>query len=152
MGWLIAALLLLLIQGGLTALLRRAKGLPKDLCHGHFRLQIRENRGFAFGKLRSRPQAVRRVTLLCAVFGTICLLPFLFAKPVSRLGKLAATLLLAGCWGNTAERLIRGAVTDYLSLPKAWGRMKRIVFDAADLFLVLGAVFAVLATLFRHDA
>ena len=152
MIWLFVVVGCVLLQLLLTAILRHLKCLPKSFGKERVKLQIRENRGFLMGKCADRPKAVQSVTLLCAVFATICLLPFLFASNQSHAAKLACTLLLAGCWGNVTDRLVRGCVTDYLSFPKAFGKLKRIVFNLADLLLVFGALFAIVALFFRKDA
>ena len=59
--------------------------------------------------------------------------------------KIGAGLLLGGGLSNLLDRLIRGHVTDYIRFCKAKiKKLRRIVFNLADVFIAIGAVLLVL--------
>ena len=51
--------------------------------------------------------------------------------------KLALTLVLAGGLSNLLDRMKRGYVVDYFSIQ--WKALKRVVFNLADIFILLGS-------------
>jgi len=57
----------------------------------------------------------------------------------------AAGLALGGGLSNLLERLRTGRVYDYLRFPKAPGKLKRYVYNLADLAVFLGGIGLVLS-------
>ena len=60
------------------------------------------------------------------------------------LPRLGAGLLLGGGVSNLTERLRRGWVYDYVQFPRAFGNLKRLVFNLADFAILLGGLLLVL--------
>ena len=91
-----------------------------------------------------------------AAFGLLvpkCLLMVLSALGLSVLWRqrreapLGAGLVLGGGLSNLLERLRAGRVYDYLRFPKAPGKLKRYVYNLADLAIFLGGIGMILASL-----
>lgn len=76
--------------------------------------------------------------LLCVVLSAVFV--FSFTKGGSRLLRAGLSLLLGGAFSNTYDRLKRKYVVDYLSFQTGWGCLDRIVFNASDFCIMLGAV------------
>lgn len=152
MLYLLIAFVLTGCAAGITGAVRRSARLPLERWGGRVRLSRRENDGFAFGFLRKIKWLPKIVTALCAVALTVFAVPVLFCKGVSAGLKTGIALLLAGAWANVSDRLLHGAVTDYLSLPRALPRgLRRVVFNLADLFLLMGAIVGAAALLLHRD-
>lgn len=66
-----------------------------------------------------------------------------------RLEKLALSLCLAGGISNLSDRFIRGQVVDYFTIN--FRRLKRVVFNLADIFIFLGAIILLVASIFKGD-
>lgn len=65
-------------------------------------------------------------------------------KPGSKMAKLGGAFVLGGGASNVAERLTKGYVTDYFSLNVKWKKLRNLVFNLSDYFILIGAVLAVL--------
>ncbi len=74
--------------------------------------------------------------------GVLALLPWTFRR-LRREGQMALALLLGGGIANTVERLLRGAVTDVLTLGQ------QSSWNLADVAIILGIVVLVTGSL-RH--
>ena len=59
----------------------------------------------------------------------------------------ASGLVLGGGLSNLLERLRSGRVYDYLRFPKAPGKLKRYVYNLADLAIFLGGIGLILTSL-----
>lgn len=108
--------------------LDRESRQDKEYCDGKIRLRALWNDGAAFGL------SIRKDALLAAsaaVLGSVWLRRK--ERPVS------AGLILGGGISNLLERLNGGKVYDYVQFPKAPGKLKKYVFNAADFAIFLGA-------------
>ena len=121
----------LAVLGGCAAVrwhLDRSSRRETELCRGRVRLKAAWNTGAAFGL----PLPARRLPALSA--GVLAL-----AWCWRRQSPLGAGLLLGGGASNLLERLRHGRVYDYLQFPRAPGKLRRCVFNGADLAILLGA-------------
>lgn len=121
-----------LVLGGCW-LVRRTLDRPgrrmAEFAGGRVRLKPLRNRGAAFG-LPVTPKALPALSAAAlALIWTLRL-----EHPVS------VGLILGGGLSNLWERLRHGAVLDYLRFPKAPGRLKRYVYNLADLAIFLGGL------------
>lgn len=106
-----------------------------SLIDGVFELRYVENDDVGFGALRWIPLHIRRPLMLGVGAVTILALLFLaFRRQAGRLERFAFIVLLAGAIGNSADRLFRGEVVDFLHLTH-WP-----IFNVADICLVVGMV------------
>ena len=101
----------------------------KEYLGGRLRLTSLRNGEGAFG-LRLRKPAL--LAFSGAALGAAWLL--------RRKSPLGAGLLLGGGLSNFYERLKHGSVYDYLRFPKAPGKLKRYVFNLADLAIMAGSM------------
>jgi len=108
--------------------LDRESRQDQEYCGGNIRLRALWNDGAAFGL------GIRKNALLAASFAMLGSVWFRRKeRPVS------AGLVLGGGISNLLERLRGGKVYDYVQFPKAPGKLKRYVFNAADFAIFLGA-------------
>ena len=100
---------------------------------GRIKLTALWNRGAAFGLPLGREALM---VLSALVLGVTVLL--------RRRSPFGAGLVLGGGLSNLWERLRYGKVLDYLRFPAAPGKLKKYVYNLADLALFLGALWLAL--------
>jgi len=132
---------------------RKINALPAEafpLCIGQ-RVQLRrvQNRGLLCSKLAQKPKAA---AALQTVSGAA--LAAMAVACVCRRGgtalQLGMGLMLGGALANLIERYARGAVTDYVYLPRAVVPFfRRIIWNAADLSVLAGCITAAAALLYE---
>lgn len=54
--------------------------------------------------------------------------------------KLGLSWILGGALSNTYDRIFRGYVVDYFSFNVKWKKLRNIVFNLADMFIIIGSV------------
>lgn len=111
-----------------------------DVIRGVFRFTYVENRGAAFGSLSDS----RWVFLISSTVLIVAIAVFVIARrPKNKLFLISLALVTGGGIGNMIDRLSRGFVVDFLdfcAFPQLW----RWVFNAADVFVCVGAPIAVI--------
>ncbi|MCQ2505728.1 MAG: signal peptidase II [Lachnospiraceae bacterium] len=123
---------------------------PKKLCKGRLEINRMYNEGLAYGFLKDKPKAVKAIVNL-SFFLTMLLCIVSFFSKNSQVEKFGHAMLLGGAFGNFHDKISKGKTTDYIKLPKLKSkRLRKTIFNLADLFLVLGALIAVAGTLFKH--
>lgn len=113
---------------------------------GVLQLTFVENRGAAFGILQGRRWFFIILTVL--VTGILCVA--LGRLPEGRGTKgirLGVVLILAGALGNVIDRIFRGYVVDFLE----FAFISFPVFNLADIFVVLGAIYLCIFVLFYGE-
>jgi signal peptidase II len=109
---------------------------------GPLELTLSHNRGIAFGLASGGGTALIAVT-----FAALAVVGFLFSRDPTRPGMwVAAGLLAGGAIGNLADRVLEGAVTDYIDF-LAWPP-----FNLADVAITAGVLLLVLLHLTQHEA
>jgi signal peptidase II len=114
-------------------------GEVKPVIPGFFNLTLGMNPGAVFGFLADAPAAFR--IPFFAVVGLLALgfFGYEFLKDhVSTLQRIALGLILGGALGNGYDRVIRGAVVDFLDF--VFGGWHYWAFNLADSFIVCGAI------------
>jgi len=112
---------------------------------GFFQLRYTENPGIAFSLLDSGTPTMRLILLgvaLCAAIGVGLYL--WWTPPQQRLLRWALTCLLGGILGNAIDRLVQGAVIDFLDF--YWGWWHFPTFNLADSCITVGAILLALDT------
>lgn len=107
---------------------------PASFWEGRVRIKKCYNRGAAFGL----PGLHGRGLIAASCAALLVFLAEGSRKP------LAVGLVLGGGLSNLWERLCRGCVLDYISLPKAPGFLKRYLYNIADIAIFLGALLSLL--------
>ena len=112
---------------------------------GFFYLTHVRNPGAAFSLFASAPAEIRMPFFVVSTLIAIGLVISFFRKlsPGDRLAALALGLILGGAVGNLLDRLIYGAVVDFLRL-QLWGGYSWPDFNVADSSIVIGVALLVL--------
>ncbi len=124
------------------------EGKKKPILKGKIILNKRYNKGMMLNFMEDKKDLVKKVTSIAV---GLILLVFLFFLPKKnmRLEKLALSLCLAGGISNLTDRFIRGQVVDYFTIN--FRKLKRVVFNLADIFIFLGAIILLVASIFKGD-
>ena len=141
-GYLIFAVVWVALDQGVKFLVRAAIPLhtSQTFIPGLFDLTYIRNTGAAFSILRSQTWLL---TVLSGIAVVVLLVLLLRRAIPSKLGMLSLSLLLAGAAGNFIDRLAFGYVTDMFQTTF----MNSPVFNVADIGVVIGGFFLVLAVL-----
>lgn len=110
---------------------------------GFFNIVHTENRGAAFGLFADSSSELRTVLLIALALGVMLFITTLLVQPWR--GGLMPTialrvglaLVLGGAMGNVYDRVLRGAVTDFLEF--YWRSYVFPTFNVADSAITVGA-------------
>lgn len=95
------------------------------------------NKGFCLNAFDKYPALVKSISaLLCGGLGVKA--SHLFGKRGRWIEKLGMTLLGAGAFSNTFDRLIRGYVVDYFGIKINNSKLSKITANLADLYILTG--------------
>lgn len=139
----------------------RAQVSPWDniaVIPGFFSIVHTENRGAAFGLFAESTSEWRTFFLIALALGVMLLIAGLLVQPWR--GGLSSTpmlraglaLVLGGATGNVCDRVVRGAVTDFLEF--YFGAYQFPAFNVADSAITAGAGLLLLdmwLSRHRHD-
>lgn len=129
--------------------LREGESLP--VIKGFFYLTLGFNRGAIFGSLTGLPPTVRYI--LFALAGLVALVYFgrlFMARDTPTWDRVSLGLILGGALGNGIDRILRGAVVDFLDF--VFGTWHYWTFNLADSFILVGAILYGLRMLFAPKA
>ena len=139
--WLLLPLSALVADLGSKAWVLRTIGEGESLpvIKGFFYLTLGFNRGAIFGSLTWLPASARYVLFALAGLAALVYFGRLFlAKETPAWERLALGLILGGAMGNGIDRIIRGAVVDFLDF--VFGTWHYWTFNLADSFILVGAI------------
>ena len=123
------------------------EGENRYCLHGHLRLTRYHNTGAVLSKLSGHVNAIRNCTAVL-----IGLLVWMWArmlkKEESRAALLGGSLMIGGALGNFVDRCCRKYVVDYAGIQMRFKRLSALVFNLADVILMVGGV---LVSLFRKS-
>jgi signal peptidase II len=108
-------------------------------------LALRWNRGISFS-LFARDSATSRIILLVMTLAAVTLLAWWLSRCQSRLAAAGLGAIIGGALGNAFDRIIHGAVVDFLDL-HAFGR-HFFVFNLADTAINIGVACLLIDLLF----
>lgn len=109
------------------------------------------NYGINFGLLSGERDATRWVLIAVAVGIVLLVLGWLRRDPPGRLGFVSAGLLIGGAVGNVIDRILYGAVADFLNM-SCCGIDNPFAFNVADIAIFAGAIGLVLFSGQGEDA
>lgn len=130
---------------------------PREVVPKYFSIIFSRNPGIAFSFLSDSSSPVMRVALIAGSIIIIGIVAwFLVAgRHLSVLSAAGLALLLAGATGNVTDRIIHGAVTDFVQV---WVRFLPWqlfnpwpTFNVADAAVTIGATFLLFDILFRQQ-
>jgi signal peptidase II len=131
-----------------------AEGWRHELLHNFLYLVHSRNPGIAFGVFSDSASPWTRIALIAASVVVIGALAWLLVTSQSGGAMTAAglALLLGGATGNVTDRIVHGAVTDFLEV---WlGTYRWPAFNVADSAITIGAALLIFDMLFgaKHSA
>lgn len=114
-----------------------------DVLSPWLNLRMAWNQGMNFGLLSSEVDVMRWVLIAIAIAVCLWVGAWVLRSQPSRLAQISAGLLIGGALGNVIDRLLYGAVADFLnmSLP---GWQNPYSFNVADIAIFMGAIGLVL--------
>lgn len=107
-------------------------------------LRMAWNRGINFGLLSGQSDAMRWILIAVALAITLWVIWWML-RETRTLARISAGLLIGGALGNVVDRLIYGAVADFLNM-SCCGIENPYAFNVADIAIFLGAVGLILFT------
>jgi signal peptidase II len=119
-----------------------------------FKLVYSRNPGIGFGFLAGLPSPALRILLVCGSIVIIVVLAWMFVVNKSGGAPMTAALalLLGGATGNLTDRLLHGAVTDFLEVRLRFLHLPLFdpwpAFNVADSAIAIGAILILLEILF----
>lgn len=113
-----------------------------------FNLVLVWNRGVSFGMLHMDSPWAPWILAGLALGVSALLVGWLFRQQVAALS-YGIGLILGGALGNALDRLVHGAVVDFLDAH--WGDYHWPAFNLADSAITLGAGLLILDSLFHRD-
>lgn len=121
------------------------QGSQKKILGGKLILRNCHNEGMAFGLLKElEPEYCQELSAL-ALGGIVWEFLRHMLHGGSRLGKLGLSMVMGGGFGNYAERLQKGSVTDYVGFGVKNKKIRRLTFNAADFFIIAGGILWVVS-------
>lgn len=99
------------------------------------------NSGMACNLGENVPDLVEKGTLALWVAVFVEYLKLL-AEPGKKVSKLGGALLVGGGLSNLTDRITKGYVTDYFSLNVKWEKLRNLVFNISDFFILIGGFLA----------
>ena len=101
------------------------------------------NKGFCLNTLDKYPTLIKGVSAsLCGIIGTKAYQ--LFQKKGRWMEKLGVTVLGAGAFSNTFDRIARGYVVDYFGIVCKNSKLSKITANLADVYVLAGSTILTL--------
>lgn len=117
----------------------------EEKCFGEkILLRRTHNTGAMLNFMEKKQQLVAGFSLGLSVSIVIGYL-FLLGQKGKHLLKIGISFLVGGAFSNVYDRLVRKYVVDYFSFNVKWEKLRRIVFNIADIFIFLGSFLVILA-------
>ncbi len=110
-----------------------------DVLPPYVNLRMAWNYGINFGLFADGSTAARFALIALALVICGMVLIWLYRAPPPRLGLISGGLLLGGALGNVADRVIYGAVADFLNM-SCCGIENPYSFNLADICIFAGAI------------
>lgn len=155
--WLSLTLLVVLLDRASKAWIesRPASWFPHVVIPDYFSLILSRNPGIAFSFFSSSSGMGTRIFLIVGSLLVIAFIAWLLVagQGASRINAAGLALLLGGAAGNLTDRILHGAVTDFLQV---WLRFLHFslfnpwpTFNLADAAVTIGAIFLILDVFFH---
>jgi signal peptidase II len=108
-------------------------------------LRMAWNYGINFGLFAQNGDLTRWVLVAVALAISVAVIWWVINDPPGTIGKIAAGFLIGGALGNVIDRLLYGAVADFLNMC-CCGIDNPYAFNVADIAIFIGAFGLVLFT------
>jgi signal peptidase II len=124
-------------------LLDLANRLSIDVLPPYLNLRMAWNHGINFGLLAGEAEWTRWVLISVALGIVLFVVVWMRRDPPGTLGLISAGLLIGGALGNVVDRVLYGAVADFLNM-SCCGINNPFAFNVADIAIFIGAFGLVL--------
>lgn len=125
--------------------LNLAQRLAIDVYPPFLNLRMAWNYGVNFGLFAEDNHLTRWVLITVALIISLAVFWWVSRETPNTLGRISAGLLVGGALGNVIDRIIYGAVADFLNM-SCCGFNNPFSFNIADIAVFVGAVGLVLFT------
>lgn len=109
-----------------------------DILPPFLRFHMAWNEGINFGLFANSAEAARWVLIAIAVAISVFVVVWVRRDPPGKWGLISAGLLIGGAFGNVVDRLLYGAVADFLNM-SCCGFDNPFAFNLADVWIFAGA-------------
>lgn len=109
-----------------------------DVFPPYLNLRMAWNYGINFGLLAGDGAATRWILISVALGIVLFVLVWLRRDPPGRLGLISGGVLIGGALGNVVDRIVYGAVADFLNM-SCCGIDNPYAFNVADIAIFIGA-------------
>ncbi|MDR9393169.1 MAG: signal peptidase II [Roseovarius sp.] len=116
-----------------------------DVLPPYFNLRMAWNHGINFGLFAQDGAATRWILIAVALAISAVVLWWVHRDPAGWWQKAAAGLLVGGAIGNVVDRLVYGAVADFINM-SCCGLNNPFAFNVADVAVFVGALGLVVFT------
>lgn len=148
--WLILTLIVVFLDRLSKAAIeaKTAEGWRREFVHNFIYLVHSKNPGIAFSILADANSPWVRYLLIAGSFVVIAILAWYLVAATGITSRAAAglALLLGGATGNLTDRILHGAVTDFLEV--LFGAYRYPAFNVADSAITIGAILILFDVLF----
>ena len=122
---------------------RMTEGETRALAGGCLLIRKHHNRGAVLNLGQHIQPLIAAISLALAGAVTV-LFVFSLGSRGNNLLRVGLAFLLGGAFSNTYDRLRRRYVVDYFSFGVRWKRLRAVVFNVSDCFIIIGALLAAL--------
>jgi signal peptidase II len=123
--------------------LNLAGNLSMDVFPPFLNLRMAWNQGMNFGLFSNDAEFMRWLLIAIALGVSVWVWLWVRREPYSRRTQLSAGLLIGGALGNVVDRVLYGAVADFLNM-SCCGIENPYAFNVADVAIFAGAIGLVL--------
>jgi signal peptidase II len=116
-----------------------------DILPPYLNLRMAWNRGINFGLFSSDTDTMRWILVVIALLISGWVIWWMRREPGGWAAQLSAGLLVGGALGNVVDRVLYGAVADFLNM-SCCGIENPYAFNVADISIFVGAVGLILFT------
>jgi len=109
-----------------------------DVWPPYLNFRMAWNRGINFGLFSNNSDLARWFLIAVAVAITVWVIFWVRKEQMGRAGQVSAGLLVGGAVGNVIDRLVYGAVADFLNM-SCCGFENPFAFNVADISIFAGA-------------
>lgn len=110
-----------------------------DVFPPYLNFRMAWNTGINFGLLSGQADWTRWILIAVALGIVLFVMVWMRRDPPGRTGLIFAGLLIGGALGNVVDRLLYGAVADFLNM-SCCGFTNPYAFNVADISVFLGAI------------
>ncbi|MFP4405939.1 signal peptidase II [Rhodosalinus sp.] len=147
MGWVAVAVFVIdqALKYYVVHVLALAQVRAIDVFPPYLNLRMAWNTGINFGLFSGGSDTARWVLIGLALAISLAVVVWMWRDPPGRWGLVAAGLLVGGALGNVVDRLVYGAVADFLNM-SCCGIDNPFAFNVADISIFAGALGLVVFT------